>query len=137
MKSNTHATTTRTVAATLALFALSTFAATPAFAKACKKVDIQAQNKSGKEVKVIDLDYYDKESGKWRSEPVKNNTIKNGRYWQIERNLERVNGQDVRVRVQYRVRIKNSGLKQWGKVKNAHSAWSECKKGGFYGVTLK
>lgn len=129
--------TKHTLAATLALLVFGTFGVTPAFAKACKNVDVQVHNKTGKEVKIIDLDYYDIESGIWRSEPIINSTVGNGRYWQVERNLERVNGQDVTIRIDYRVRLKDRGFKQWSKVKNAKSSTARCGADSFYSVTLK
>ena len=99
---NNTSTTQKAVLAISAIVLLSTFGAAPAMAKACKNVHIEVKNVSGKSITVYDLDYWDSESEKWRSEPVKNTPIRNNRTWQINRNLERVNGQSVKVRVQYK-----------------------------------
>lgn len=69
---------------------------------------------SGNPIKIVDLDYWDSESEKWRSEPVPNEVINHNRSWQENRNLERVNGQSVKVRVEYKTRKWNRLLKRWG-----------------------
>ena len=90
------------------------FDITPAQASStCKDVYLQVINGTGKQIRVIDLDYYDPSDEKWRSEPVPNEEIDNGKTWQETRNLEKVNKMSVKIRVEYRV-AKSNG--KWGKV---------------------
>lgn len=109
-----HSTFKTTAIAISAILMLSTFGASPALAKAYKRVHLQVNNQTGHPIKIIDLDYWDSESEKWRSEPVANEVIENNRSWQENRNLERVNGQRVKVRVEYKTRKWNRLLKRWG-----------------------
>ena len=105
--------TKTTVIAIGAAILLSTFATTPAFAKACKKVHLEVKNATGAPIKIVDLDYWDSESEKWRSEPVRNVKINDNRTWQATRNLERVNGQPVKIRVEYKKQKWSKLLKKW------------------------
>lgn len=87
--------------------------ATPVHAgNTCKKVYLQVANQTGQLINIVDLDYWDPSFGRnggWRSEPVRNEQIANGRVWQETRNLERVNQRQTRIRVEYRVRGKHGG----------------------------
>lgn len=123
-----------------AVIILSTLGASPAFAKSCKNVHIEVKNTSGQEIKIIDLDYWDSESEKWRSEPVSNQVIKNNRTWQINRNLERVNGQPVKVRVEYKVRKWNKLMKKWvwkARKSNKKSSSKQCYRGTEFLMSIK
>ena len=90
-----------------AILLLSVLGAAPAMAKACKNVHIEAKNLTGQSITIVDLDYWDSESEKWRSEPLKNVPLKQNRTWQVNRHLERVNGQSVKVKVKYKYRAKH------------------------------
>lgn len=103
--------TKTTVLAISTILLFGTFAATPVFAKACKNVHLEVKNTSNKPIEIVDIDYWDSESEKWRSEPVPNEIIHKNRTWQESRNLERVNGQPVKIRVEY----KRTKWKKWSK----------------------
>lgn len=131
----------KTVAAsaiTLAtILATGTFSATPAMASPhCKKVYLKVVNRTGSEIKVIDLDYYDPALRRWRSEPVRNEVIPNGQVWQETRRLERVNAKRIRVRVDYRF-PKSKGFGKWGRKQTTNSTWAVCRKGSSYQVVLR
>jgi len=115
---SSHHTTPRIKQAVLSITALLLFSvlgASPALAKACKNVHIEVKNNTSAAIVITDLDYWDSESEKWRSEPVKNTLISKSRTWQINRNLERVNGQSVKVKVKYKYKYKkwNKLFKRW------------------------
>lgn len=86
---------------------------TQAYAKSCRNVHLEVRNQTGKSIKMLDLDYWDTESEKWRSEPVRNEVIKNNHTWQENRNLEFVNNQPVKIRVEYRTLKWNKWSKKW------------------------
>jgi len=99
------------MACTLCLFA--TLASNSVFAKSCRNVHVEVRNQTGKSIKMVDLDYWDSESEKWRSEPVRNEVIKNGHTWQENRNLEFVNNQPVKLRVEYKTLKWSKWSKKW------------------------
>ena len=119
---------------------LSTLTTTPVFAKACKSVYIEAKNQTGNKIKIVDLDYWDVESEKWRSEPTKNESINNGRVWQTTRNLERVNNQDVKIRIEYKKAKWNKLLKKWtwkAKKSKFVSTTKKCSRGVGFVMTIR
>lgn len=121
---------------------LSTLGAAPAFAKACKNVHLEVKNTTGQTIEIIDLDYWDSESEKWRSEPIPNETIRNNRTWQANRNLERVNGQSVKIKVKYKHKKKhwNKLLKRWKwkTVKSTHTSSSKtCRRNAEYIMSIR
>jgi|GEM_PF-2787758 len=126
-----------------AIILLSTLGAAPAMAKACKDVHIEAKNLTNKHIPITDLDYWDSESGKWRSEPVPNTPLSNNRTWQINRNLERVNGQPVKVKVKYKYRAKKKYsklLKRWTykTVRKTHTSTSKlCERDSEFVMQLR
>lgn len=111
----------------------------PAQAKNCKKVHLQVNNQTGKTIKIIDLDYWDTESEKWRSEPVRNTVVKNNRAWQKTRRLEHVHNQNVKIRVEYRKAKWNKFLKRvsWSKKQKYISSPKKCTKYADYTMTLR
>lgn len=132
-----------TKTATIAMCALllgGVFGATPAFAKACKNVHIEVKNETGAKIKILDLDYWDSESEKWRSKPVKNEMINNDRIWQKNYNLGRVNGQDVRIRMKYKKQKWSRVFKRWvstGKKIRTLSATKKCTRNSEFIMSLK
>lgn len=103
---------TRTAIAALALTGAA-IAASPALAgNTCKNVFLEFTNNSGQTVNIVDVDYWDPARGSrggWRSEPVRNETLRNGAAWRETRNLEKVNQRQTRVRFEYRIRGKLGG----------------------------
>ncbi|MVA98175.1 hypothetical protein GN330_13070 [Nitratireductor sp. CAU 1489] len=105
-------------------------------AEGCKKVYLKVVNQTGARIKVIDLDYWDPSSNRWRSEPTKNEVIPNGQVWQETRRLERVNAERTRLRVEYRL-PKSKGFGKWGKKKKGYSGYATCTHGKAYQVVLR
>jgi len=99
----------------------------------CKDVEVTATNKAGKDVKVIDLDYYDFERKKWRSKLTMDKTLKPNESWKKTRRLKAVGLDETKVRVDYRVRG-NDG--KWGGKKQVESAQVVCENGSKFSVTL-
>ncbi|QDZ02124.1 hypothetical protein FQ775_18020 [Nitratireductor mangrovi] len=125
-----------TAIALAAALAGTALPAAPAFASEhCKKVYLKVVNRTGSEIKVIDLDYWDPSSNKWRSEPTKNEVIPNGQVWQETRRLERVNAERTRLRVEYRL-PKSKGFGNWGKKQRGYSGYATCSRGKVYQVVL-
>ena len=75
------------------------------FRRSCRDVYLEVENNTGDDILVIDVDYWDPSSEIWRSEPVSNETIRDGRSWQEERNLEKVDQMRTRIRVEYLTRV--------------------------------
>lgn len=137
--STQRSTAKKTLMAICAVMLLGTFGATPAFAKACKNVHIEVKNGTGNKIKILDMDYWDSESEKWRSKPVKNEIINKNRTWQKNYNLGRVNGQDVRIRIKYKKQKWSKFFKKWvstGKTIRSMSKVSKCKRYAEYIMTL-
>ena len=132
--------TTKFFAASVAL--LSTVSpvlgtATPAealFRRSCKDVYLLVENETGEEILVIDVDYWDPSSELWRSEPVSNETIPDGQPWQEQRNLEKVDQMNTKIRVEYRTR---SGNGEWSEsVQEEESSSAVCVRNQAYTITL-
>ena len=102
----------------------------------CKRVYIEAINKTGKTVKVVDIDYYDYGSKKWRSEPTTNRILRNGESWSWRKRLERVNGEKTVVRIEYRTKT-GKKIIRWSKKKRANSTKQVCNHGDAFKITLK
>lgn len=106
-------TSTKALIAGSALCLLAVLTPDYGYAKSCRNVHLEVKNQTGKSIKMVDLDYWDSESEKWRSEPVRNEVIKNGRTWQENRNLEFVNNQPVKIRVEYKTLKWHKWSKKW------------------------
>lgn len=117
-------------------FALTAIAATPTFAgQTCKDVHIVAYNETGKQVKVIDMDYKMR-NYRTKSEPIKNSEVPAGRPYTTTRNLEKAAGRDTKIIVKYRVRNSHSGFNQWSKILKATSSYAICGRYSAYSVTM-
>jgi len=101
----------------------------------CKKVYIEAINNTGKAIKIIDLDYYDYGSKKWRSEPTKNRVVYPGQSWSWRSRLEKVGGEKTRIRVEYRTAT-GKRINKWSKVQSKKSSKATCSRGSAYTVTI-
>jgi hypothetical protein len=101
----------------------------PDFTPSCKDVTLKAVNNTGKEIKIIDLDFYDYVNKRWRSKVTKNERIANKKSWVKKFRLQKIGGDKTRVRFQYRVRLKDKGLKQWSKTINHKTAKLTCRDG--------
>ena len=110
-------------------------AASPAEAatRHCRNVTIKVENESGEEIKITDIDYYDPDAlGDWRSEPIANSKVSNGDTWEKTRRLEKVKGQETRIRLDYKLRDDNG----WGYTRHIESDTSVCNHGDTYTVTV-
>ena len=102
----------------------------------CKRVYIEAINKTGKTIKVIDIDYYDYGAKRWRTEMVKNRILRSGESWSWRKNLEGVNAEETRVRIEYRTKKRGRKVFVWSKVKRTRSAKKTCARGSSFAITL-
>lgn len=128
---------TKAVFTSLAI-ALTSVAAAPAFAasQTCKDVHITLENETGKQIKVIDMDF--KMRGyRTKSEPIKNSEVPSGRVYTATRNLEKAAGRDTKIIVKYRVRNSHSGFDQWSKIKTASSSYGICERYAAYKATAR
>ena len=89
------------------------FSASSAMAgNSCKNVFLEFANKTKGKINIVDVDYWDPSKGSnggWRSEPVRNETLKKGAVWRETRNLESVNQRKTKVRFEYRIKGKLGG----------------------------
>lgn len=97
----------------------------PDFTEGCKDVHIAATNSTGKAIKIIDVDFYDYEQNLWRSKVTKNTEVAPGRMWQWTTKLQKVGGDQTRLRIQYRKRNGNG----WSKVYDHETPEIRCQKG--------
>ena len=103
-------------------------AVSPASAASCKKVYVKATNQTGQTVTITDLDYYDYEDGKWRSEPTVNKRIPNGQVWADTRTLGSVGGEKIKIRIEYK--------DARGNKKKAYSAAKTCRDKSTFKVAM-
>lgn len=88
----------------------------------------------GKDIKVIDLDYWDDEDGKWRGEATSNHVIDYGSVHTWSKNLEKVGGElGVKVRIYYQVYDNGS----WGDTKTKASTVFQCIDSGSIWITVE
>ena len=102
----------------------------------CKEVTLQVINNLGEEIKIMDIDYYDVDAwGDWRSEPISNDEVADGETWEKTRRLEKVNRQETRIRVEYKLRDSDG---YWEREEHyASSDMSVCSRGSTYTVTVE
>ncbi len=114
------------------------FTPTPAMAlfgrTTCRKVNVQAVNKTGAPIKIIDIEYFNPRTGLWKNEWVQNRVIGDDETWSEVRNLEKVYDLKTKVRFQYRT-LKN-GRWRW-KVSEKDSSTSRCGDNSTYKVVLR
>jgi len=107
------------------------------FRVACRDVKVEATNETGKQVKVIDIDYHDYTKGKWRSKIIPNKKLASGKvYKKTFKKLSKVGGEQTQIRVEYRTLIKDGFFKKWSEVKRDWSSKGYCDKGATFAVTL-
>ncbi len=120
----------------LALTTAGTFA-TESYAKGtCKDVYVVATNNTGKQIKVIDMNFKMRSYGT-KSEPIRNVDIPKNQSFSTTRNLEKAGGRDTKVTVLYRVRKSHSGFDQWTGVKKASSGYAICGRYSTYAINIK
>lgn len=93
-----------------ALGAVALWNTPSALADACRNVEIHVHDDVFGDIKVVDLDYFDVNSGIWREENFVGNGVVDGDY-QFERDLEYVDNEDIHLRVWYRWR--SSDINPW------------------------
>jgi hypothetical protein len=80
----------------------------------CKNVTVHAVNKTGVDIKVIDVDYHDYYKKVWRSEPTPNRQISaNGKPYLWDFNLNQVDHTYTQIRVKYRKKVMAVGLEKY------------------------
>ena len=102
----------------------------------CRKVDVRVTNNTGSKIKIVDLDYYDSQKQKWRSEPTPNAVIANGRVWRKTRSLERIFLEQTKVKIKYRKPKTTGSGKWWGSV-SKESGEQVCNVGSQFNVVLR
>ena len=101
----------------------------------CKDITVHAVNTTGVKVKIIDVDYHDYYSERWRSEPTPNREIAaEGKPYIWKFNLNQVDHAYTQIRVKYRKKEDDGWSK---KVYRNWSAKSVCEAGKKYRVTLR
>ena len=108
----------------------------PDFTPACKDVVIRATNRTGQEIKIIDVDFYDYENQRWRSKIVRNTKLPNGRSWSKRLRLQKVGGDRTKVRIQYQVKDRHNLINPWSKVIDWETASQTCRDGAHFSVVL-
>ena len=109
----------------------------PDFSAGCKDVSVKATNRTGKEIKIIDVDFYDYINKRWRSKIIRNQKVKNGKTWSKKLRLQKVGGDKTKVRVQYRVRDRRGLFNNWSDVLNRETGSKVCRAGMTFSTDLK
>lgn len=97
----------------------------PDFSEGCKDVSIEAFNRTGGTIKIVDVDFYDFQQDLWRSKVTRNRDVASGQVWQWKTKLQKVGGDQTRLRIQYRKRKGNG----WSGVFNHLTPEIRCRKG--------
>jgi hypothetical protein len=114
--------------------ALSAAATGAAAAASCKHVKLQVLNSTGSSIRLVDIDYYDASTKRWRSEPTTNRVLDPGERHGDIRNLEGVRDHSVKVRAVYQV--KHNG--RWRLARNyAETGLATCTEGKRYRVIVE
>ena len=108
----------------------------PDFTAACKDVSIRANNRTGKEVKIIDVDFYDYVNNRWRSKVIKNEKVSKGKTWSKTLRLQKVGGDKTKLKIQYRVNSGGKLFKKWSKVINQETGSKNCQSGMTFSAEL-
>lgn len=109
----------------------------PDFSAACKDVSVFATNRTGQEIKIIDIDFYDYINKRWRSKIIKNKKVANGKTWKKKLRLQKVGGDKTKVRVQYRIRDNHGLINKWSKVKNRVTGAKTCRAGTTFSTEIR
>jgi len=108
----------------------------PDFTPSCKDVAVKAVNRTGAEIKIVDVDFYDFENKRWRSKVIKNKVIAKGKSWSKKLRLQKVGGDKTKVKIQYRVKTGRGIFKKWSKVKSRVSPVRTCQRGTKFSTKL-
>lgn len=108
----------------------------PDFTAACKDVSVRAVNRSGKEIKIIDVDFYDYVNKRWRSKVVKNQKVAKGKTWSKKLRLQKVGGDKTRLKIQYRVKTGGGLFNKWSGVVNRETGAQTCQSGTTFTAEL-
>lgn len=113
--------------ATVAMGAGLMATTTPADASEhCKGVHITVDNPAGSTIKVVDIDYWDESSQRWRSKAIKNRTIRPGQSWSWTKRLNGVAAESTAVRIEYKVYIGKT-FNKWSKVQSTVQGMRTCR----------
>lgn len=108
----------------------------PDFTAACKDVSVRAVNRSGKEIKIIDVDFYDYVNKRWRSKVVKNQKVAKGKTWSKKLRLQKVGGDKTKLKIQYRVKTGGGLFNKWSEVINRETGSQTCQSGTTFTTDL-
>lgn len=104
----------------------------------CKNVTVKAHNLTGKDIKVIDVDFHHYATKTWHSKTTWNKKIvKGGTYEKTFNKLKDVGGDVMQIRVQYKIRTDNKLINRYTRVVRDWSKRQECHHGNTINVYLK
>ena len=125
----------------LASLALSTslLCAGPAMAdQKCKSVDLEVTNEYGKQIKVLKVNYRDKDDKKWRDNDLSNTTISDNVTKTIDEDLEYVGNETIpKMQVQFRYKEQDGDWSDrvWSNVTTGLGG-ANCVKNKDYEITV-
>ncbi len=105
----------------------------PDFSPGCKDVKILARNRTGRKIKVVDIDFYDYKQNRWRSKLTRNKNVRAGEDFKRTYKLQKVLGDATKLKVQYRV---HRGGLRWSEVKEGVSPKTVCRRGMQFTLNL-
>ena len=104
----------------------------------CKSADLKVKNLYGERIKVVKVNYRDKEDKKWRDNDLSNTEIANGSTKTINETLEYVGNEPVpkmQVQFQYKEADGDWSDKVWSNVTTGLGG-SDCVKDKDYNITV-
>lgn len=104
----------------------------------CKNVTVKAHNRTGSDIKIIDVDFHHYSEKKWHSKTTWNKKIKkNGTYEKTFKKLKDVGHDKMQIRVQYKIRTGKLVLNRYTDVIRDWSKSQICHDGKTIDVYLK
>ena len=104
--------------------------------KACKGVTVRVVNRTGRDIKIIDLDYRDKLKRKWRSEPTPNKVVAPNKSWSTNRWFGKIGDEPTQFKIKYKVR-EGSGWKKWSDLRDYRKSTALCRNGDTYSMEIR
>ncbi len=99
----------------------------------CKDVRIVGKNKTGKKIKVVDIDFYDYQKNGWRSKNTWNKKLENGETFDRKYRLQKVGGDATKVKIQYKV---HEGGWKWSRMLSSSSSKRTCRDGMVFNIDI-
>lgn len=103
----------------------------------CKNVTVKAHNRTGKDIKVVDVDFHHYATKTWHSKATWNEKVGKGKTYSKKMNLKKVGGEKMQIRVQYKIKNDGGIIKRYSSIVRDWSKSQECSDNNTINVYLK